>query len=429
MAGQDWTVRLARGSAVVARHGDVVLLAAPADEAQDRFLATVLAECRAASAEHPDAPGRRLVRKVASLVAQADVDDVPALGLLASLGGDVAALLVGDVDLEISTSTGKEELSGRDVSTWVDRIVRAPFDALSLTAGSAGDVDPRSDLGAGTVTAGGAVISTAGRPDAPAAAAPVVPAPAPAPVVAPQARPVPTPAPQPPTPAPVQEEPATTATPLPEAALPAPGAPLEQTAPAAAAPPARSTAGFQTFSLDEPEEPVAPLPTSDGSPAKEEDDQPQVHGINCSRGHFNDPTAVYCSACGISMVHQTHNLVLGKRPTLGVLVFDDGSVVPLNHDYVLGREPEGASQVADGSATPLQIDDPDLKVSRVHARIQLKDWDVRVVDMGSANGTFVLKKGQDEWTRLVPEEPVTITPGTRVSLGTRTMEFESHHKA
>lgn len=419
MDGRDWRVQLARGSATVARHGGVVVLAEPGGDAQQDFVDRVLEACRAAAVEHADAPGRRLVRKVASLVSQADVDDVPGFGLLASLGNDVAALLVGDVDLEISGADGKEVLSGRDVSTWVDRIVRAPFDTLDLHVGSAGEVDARSDLGEGTVTAGGVLVRADGSSPAPASSAP---APAPARTIPPE------PAPER---APAAEQ--TQAAAVPEAELPAPDAPLNLATPVPAQKPenapkvssGRST--FQTFALTEPpEEPAQPLPVAETA---DDGDQPQVQGIMCSRRHFNDPKAVYCSSCGISMVHQTHNLVSGKRPSLGVLVFDDGSVVPLSQDYVIGREPEAAPQVTDGSAQALQLDDPDLKVSRVHARLQLKDWDVRVVDAGSANGTFVLKKDQTEWTRLVAEEPVTITPGTRVAMGGRTMEFESHHKA
>lgn len=427
MAPDEWKVRLVSGSALVARHGGVVLLADAEGDAQERFVDGLLEACRAAAVEHEGAPGKRLVRKVASLVSQADVDDVPSFGLLASLGVDVAAFLVGDVSLEIDSAAGKEVVSGRDVSTWVDRIVRAPFDSMALVLGDAGDVDPRSDLASGTVSAGG-VLLTARTSPAPAAVRAEQPAPAPAAEPVKQAEPV-----QQAEPAreaePVQEVEPTTVTPFPEADLPAPDAPLivppQESAPEVA--PVRSTAPFESFSLAEPlSEPATPLPVA-GEPV--DDDQPQIQGITCSRGHFNDPTAVYCSACGISMVHQTHNLVWGKRPPLGVLVFDDGSVVPINQDYVLGREPEGAPQVVDGSAAPLQIDDPELKVSRVHARIQLKDWDVRVVDAGSANGTSVLKRGQSEWVRLVPEEPVTITPGTRVTMGGRTMEFDSHHKA
>ena len=99
-----------------------------------------------------------------------------------------------------------------------------------------------------------------------------------------------------------------------------------------------------------------------------------VHGILCSRGHMNDPKARFCAVCGISMVHQTHNLVSGPRPPLGVIVLDDGSSFSLDHDYVIGRDPESSDLVQRGQARPLLIVDPTSQMSRVHARILLREW-------------------------------------------------------
>jgi pSer/pThr/pTyr-binding forkhead associated (FHA) protein len=159
-----------------------------------------------------------------------------------------------------------------------------------------------------------------------------------------------------------------------------------------------------------------------------DDGSVQVQGIVCSRGHFNDPTSIYCATCGISMVHQTHNLVPGPRPPLGVVVLDDGSVFPLNDDYVLGREPDNSADVQAGRALPLQLDDPDAMVSRVHAKILLQGWDVQIQDANSSNGTFVTRPGESEATRLTADEPVTILPGTRVAMGSRSLVFDSYRK-
>jgi pSer/pThr/pTyr-binding forkhead associated (FHA) protein len=176
----------------------------------------------------------------------------------------------------------------------------------------------------------------------------------------------------------------------------------------------------------QPDEELPPLPVLEPAPAA--DGGVQVQGIVCSRGHFNDPTSIYCATCGISMVHQTHNLVPGPRPPLGVVVLDDGSVFPLSEDYVIGREPDNADDVRAGRALPLALDDPDALVSRVHARILLEGWDVRILDAGSSNGTFVAKPGDADWTRLVAQEPVTILPGTRVTMGSRSLVFDSYRK-
>jgi hypothetical protein len=216
---------------------------------------------------------------------------------------------------------------------------------------------------------------------------------------------------------------------MPAAAPPAPS-PEESTAAVDVAP-----ASFVSVSLIDPlpEEELAPLPVLDsgsgpGSDAGEGGSQVEVQGIVCSRGHFNDPTSIYCATCGISMVHQTHNLVPGPRPPLGVVVLDDGSVFPLQDDYVIGREPENAEEVRAGRALPMSLDDPESLVSRVHARILLHGWDVRIVDAHSSNGTFVVKPGETDWTRLAADEPMTILPGTRVTMGSRSLVFDSYRK-
>jgi pSer/pThr/pTyr-binding forkhead associated (FHA) protein len=126
------------------------------------------------------------------------------------------------------------------------------------------------------------------------------------------------------------------------------------------------------------------------------------------------------------MVQQTHNLVTGPRPPLGVLVWDDASTYRLDRDYVVGREPEVDADVAAGRATPLTVDDEESTISRAHALIQLDGWDVQLVDRGSVNGTYVAAPGSRTWAPLTPYEPVLIVPGTRVQLGRRTFRFEAH---
>ena len=97
----------------------------------------------------------------------------------------------------------------------------------------------------------------------------------------------------------------------------------------------------------------------------------------------------------------------------------------LVRDYVVGREPETAPEVLAGAATAIALEDPKLAMSRIHTRILLDGWEVRVEDASSANGTFVAH-GEGEWTRLEPGLPTTVTPGTRIAVGGRTLFFESH---
>jgi hypothetical protein len=419
-------VQVASGDGVAARYGGSLVLA-PADSP---LLDAVLELAAQAEREHPEAPGRFLPRKVAGLVSQSD--DAMNLGIVSTLEDGLAVLLVGDVTLTLVDDGGTTTQSGRDATTWVDRIVRGPWKSLSIALPGAGAVNRRSDLQGGVVDAGGLELTPADAP----VAAPAAAAPAPA--------------------APVDAAPAEA--PPPAAAEPEPPTMTDLEVPAITP---QEAPAFQSFALDEPAEaeplpaaeplpvagvePAASEPMSDArstapmtSPAEEPAmaaaaEEPAsgeviVQGIECSRQHFNDPTSIYCAVCGISMVHQTHNLVSGPRPPLGVIVFDDGGVFTLAGDYVLGREPDNAPEVLDGTATPLTLEDPDVTMSRVHAKLLLVGWDVKLVDAGSANGTYTAKPGETEWTRVPSGETVVLKPGTKVSLGGRSLVFDSHHK-
>ena len=153
---------------------------------------------------------------------------------------------------------------------------------------------------------------------------------------------------------------------------------------------------------------------------------PIIQGVYCKNGHFDDPEALFCAICGISMNQQTLVPRPGERPPLGVLLLDDGSVFQLDSDYVIGREPGLDASVAAGQARPLRVADDTGIVSRVHARVHLDGWRVLVADLGSANGTRVLLPGQPADQPLVPQVPIVLATGSQVDLGGRGFRYESH---
>jgi hypothetical protein len=153
---------------------------------------------------------------------------------------------------------------------------------------------------------------------------------------------------------------------------------------------------------------------------------PIIQGVYCKNGHFDDPEALFCAICGISMNQQTLVPRPGERPPLGVLLLDDGSVFQLDHDYVVGREPSLDGSVAAGKARPLRVTDDSGIVSRVHARVHLEGWRVLVTDLGSANGTRVHLPNQPTEQQLVPQVPVVLATGSQVDLGGRVFRYESH---
>jgi hypothetical protein len=184
---------------------------------------------------------------------------------------------------------------------------------------------------------------------------------------------------------------------------------------------------------DEDDELRTPLPvvSTEQPPAaltaEPEDPRPKAKGFLCARGHLNDPRTLFCNLCGIRMAERTGVFVEGVRPPLGLLVFDNGATVSIDADYLLGREPETDERVRTGTLRPLLIIDESGGVSRHHAEIRLDGWDVLLLDIGSANGTLVAPAGASAWSSLVPGQPVRLTPGMAVRMGSRQFAFESPH--
>ena len=146
-----------------------------------------------------------------------------------------------------------------------------------------------------------------------------------------------------------------------------------------------------------------------------------VEGVLCAGEHFNDPEARACRQCGVSLDQPPRKVLRRQRPPLGVLVFDDGTRITLDGDYVLGREPVLDFDVMAGRARPLRISDPEGTVSRLHLRVSLVGWQVEVSDLGSANGSVLRAPGEER--TLAPFEPIVLDPGTRIGIGHRSMQY------
>ena len=98
------------------------------------------------------------------------------------------------------------------------------------------------------------------------------------------------------------------------------------------------------------------------------------------------------------------------------LVAEDGSRVPIDRPYVLGRDPRQDPAVRRGAASPVLIPDPEQTVSRVQAYLDIDGGVLTIRDAGSSNGTDVAAPGDAEWTRLGSEPfalPVGMEPADR----------------
>ncbi|ONH33474.1 FHA domain-containing protein [Pseudofrankia asymbiotica] len=421
--------------------------------------------------------GRRLVRRVAGLLAAADPEEVPDFSLLTAVGDRIAALVHGGMDV-VAAGPTPLTLSGIDSATWVDRLLPdgithlhiAPSGSLGLHGAPDDEAEMTGtglgfplDLRIGAVPGIGAsllpsrdapppiprsatddLLAGYGPPREPATAAERIPAPA---ERIPEQQSI-----APPVLAPLltKEEQAHRAQ---SGAEPTQAADFDE------------LNELDYFDEDPPTELARPVPSANGQTdgrahgeLTEEDDsealtqlpgqtftvsdlidpdddaptmlpggdqEQQVEGVLCPNGHFNHPQAPYCAQCGASLSSTESQSVWRPRPPIGVLVFDDGQTVPVDIDLVIGRQPDRDDAVRAGTARPLPVEDGESAVSRVHAVITLNGWDAVITDRGSANGTYIAPPEATVWTALDPHQPAPLTSGTRVQVGKRTFVFNS----
>jgi hypothetical protein len=107
-----------------------------------------------------------------------------------------------------------------------------------------------------------------------------------------------------------------------------------------------------------------------------------------------------------------------------VLRFDDGLVVTVDEDLVLGRRPDNHELVTQGNARPVPIADTQNVLSSAHAALQRSGREVSLVDLGSLNGTHVAGPEATEWTQLEPGVAHPLSDGDRLLLGWTVITFE-----
>jgi hypothetical protein len=107
-----------------------------------------------------------------------------------------------------------------------------------------------------------------------------------------------------------------------------------------------------------------------------------------------------------------------------VLRFDDGMVVTVDEDLVLGRRPDNHELVTSGSARAVPIADTQNVLSSAHAALQRSGREVSLVDLGSLNGTHVAGPEATEWTQLEPGVAHPLADGDRLLLGWTVITFE-----
>jgi hypothetical protein len=356
----------------VGRFGDSVLLVAGPTSEVDPFVEELVATVEAGAAEGA-LPGAALAHRIGELLFRTLSTDVASFGVVAPVEGGALVLLHGEVDAEIVQPSGVRRLSGRQAVTWVDQVVLAPFDRVALSEGAAGSasVHPRSDLRVGVVPGSGLVLTPGGGAGG--------------------------------------RQPASVSPQVAESDDGLPATEAVQAVPAAA------------DDEDEMARDVAPRDRPLFDQAAEQT-PPQAQPVPAGNVTIG-PQSPQEPEDGSTGPPRRAAATMAMTGAPAELVGDDGLRTPIDRDFVLGREPTADEAVRSRKASPLQVDDPDQLVSRVHAHLWVDGGAVFVRDASSANGTFVAAPGAKDWTR-VGQEGTELPPGWSIRVGGRVYTLE-----
>lgn len=143
-----------------------------------------------------------------------------------------------------------------------------------------------------------------------------------------------------------------------------------------------------------------------------------VHGITCGNGHFGYPGLRYCMICGVSLLPLTGTLGYGRRPPLGVLIFDDGARHVVEHDLRLAQVEES------GSLTAGRRDE--IPAATALAEIRLAGW--QPVVSSELNGIDVALPGGERLHVAPGAVLATLRPGTEFTVGGHRVRYESPYQ-
>lgn len=151
------------------------------------------------------------------------------------------------------------------------------------------------------------------------------------------------------------------------------------------------------------------------APAVPDEGAVLVQAALCLSGHPNPPYADRCPLCDSPVPPQSPQLV--ARPVLGILRSPDGTSVAIDRPILVGRAPVLRDDLPEAPSL-MRVPSPGQDISRTHLLVSPDDWEIRLTDLHSTNGTTIVRPGAGtDRLKLRPGEPLAVLVGTLVELG------------
>lgn len=165
-----------------------------------------------------------------------------------------------------------------------------------------------------------------------------------------------------------------------------------------------------------PAGPSHPQPANTGSaaPAPQAPSRAvMIPGVLCPNGHANSPERHECRACRGPLEQSTRTV---QRPPLGYVDISTGTRFVLDRSAVIGRRPRASRVSADDVPQLVTVPSPQQDISRSHLELRLEGWHVVATDLGTTNGTTLMRPGMEP-VRLRSGEGVVLGEGDQLDLG------------